>query len=321
MYRVKPYESAHWPITKRALYKLYNKLWRDTKRQQIMARVAKLSPCPMFSEKEPSYTLHSLIGKNSLSMGIASYKSLVLTAQKPLNFIFHDDGTLNPSQLALLTDHFPGCRTVSRKESDEYMKPFLLNFPLCANVRQSHVLIPKITDVYAYSAAQRVGYVDSDVLFFQHPKFFLDQLENPVGKNFFNKDIKTSYILSASQLSNIYSILVKEQINSGLWIMNRADINLSQLNSWLQEKSIQSLHHKYLLEQTFLAVLASNSPEGVDYLPTDYDVSFEKKVEESVCKHYVGRIRHGFELEGLSYLLESTKFIQRWEEFVNAYKP
>jgi hypothetical protein len=39
-------------------------------------------------------------------------------------------------------------------------------------------------------------------------------------------------------------------------------------------------------------------------------------VASSVCKHYVGAIRPGFEREGLVYLLDTLRFEARWNQFV-----
>jgi hypothetical protein len=319
MYRVKPYESAHWPLAKRAIYKLYNQLWRDTKRKLILNSVAKLSPCPPFTRKYPTYSLHTLLDYKNFQMGVVSYKSLVLAAQQPINFVFHDDGSLTTLQINYLHAHFPGCRVISQAEARQYMNDYLTPFPNCLHVRQNHVLFPKVTDVKAYATAERIGFMDSDVLFFRKPTHFLDALENGCHTNYFNKDIKTSYFLPASVLSEIFSIQVKEQLNSGLWVVNRADIDIPRLERFIQDNRLPDLVQQYLLDQTLLAVLASSSVHSVDYLPPTYDVSFEKDVTTTVCKHYVGRIRHGFELEGLTYLLKEMDFINRWELFVKTY--
>ncbi|HEX8530588.1 MAG TPA: hypothetical protein VF646_11215, partial [Cytophagales bacterium] len=109
----------------------------------------------------------------------------------------------------------------------------------------------------------------------------------------------------------------KERVNVGLWVMNREDLDLPKTERWLAAfpADLPPLK-KRLTEQTLLAMLATDSANGVAHLPPPYDVAFEKKPEDAVCKHYVGRIRHGFELEGLRYLAGPLDFINRWQHFV-----
>ncbi len=275
-----------------------------------------LPPCPPLEAPHPAYSVHSLISRSSLEMGICAYKSLVLGAGKPLPFVFHDDGSLHDDHARRLLAQFPGARVVRRSESDAAWARQLAAYPHCRAWRERHVLALKLLDIMVFSQTPRIAYVDSDILFFEPPAFLLAQLEGGPGTNFFNKDPKDSYVLPAGVIADRFGIAVRDRINAGLSVVNRADIALPVVEAWLADAAVAEVAGAYLLEQTFMAMLASRSPAGVAHLPDGYDVSLTKPVETSVCKHYVGRIRHGFELEGLRYLEEHLDFKNRWHHFV-----
>ncbi len=94
-------------------------------------------------------------------------------------------------------------------------------------------------------------------------------------------------------------------MNAGLWIMNALDIDFLQIENWLQTDFFKQHNRKYTLEQTILSMLANKSAHGAEHFPKPYDVDIYKQPQESVCKHYVGKIRHAYELEGVSYLLKN----------------
>ncbi len=74
------------------------------------------------------------------------------------------------------------------------------------------------------------------------------------------------------------------------------------------------------IEQTLFAMLASDSSGGVKHLSSAYDVDLKKAIINATCKHYVGKIRTKFELEGLTYLTGSCQFMNRWKNFAKSVK-
>ncbi len=315
-YRAEPYDSKGWPLAKRAWYRAYRTLIQRPARQRVMRGWTDLPPCPPLGETHPAYSVHSLLGSSSLEMGICAYKSLVLAAGKPLPFVFHDDGSLHDDHARRLLAQFPGGRVVRRSEADATWARQLAAYPHCRAWRDRHVLALKLLDFPVFSGTPRITNVDSDILFFEPPAFLMEQLEGGPGTNFFNKDPKDSYVLPAGVIADRFGIAVKECIDAGLSVVNRADIALPVVEAWLADETVAEVAGAYLLEQTFMAMLASRSPAGAAHLPAGYDVSLTKPVETSVCKHYVGRIRHGFELEGLRYLEGHLDFKHRWHQFV-----
>ncbi len=87
--------------------------------------------------------------------------------------------------------------------------------------------------------------------------------------------------------------------------MNSSDIDLSQIEGWLQTDYLKKYISQYRLEQTLVSLLAGKSTNGASFFPSEYDVDFFKQPNKNVCKHYVGKIRHGYELEGVRHLLQN----------------
>jgi hypothetical protein len=114
---------------------------------------------------------------------------------------------------------------------------------------------------------------------------------------------------------------VIRQLNSGLWHISKNLLDLKLCNDIVAspEYAVLEAKRKHVAEQTLFAIMASVEMQSTEFLPASYDVSFEKAVQTSVCKHYVGKIRHGFEIEGLAYLLREKKFEKNWLAFIKSH--
>jgi hypothetical protein len=249
--------------------------------------------------------IHILICKRDFEMAIISAATLNHLGKRGHSFIFHDDGTMDDKMEQVINQHFPGTLVIRRDVADFVAVQKLSAYPHVREYRKRHVMALKLVDVALWGQADRIGYLDSDVLFFRYPDEFIRSFGGHVDVNYFNRDIANAYITDFSSIRNMFGLAPASRINAGLWVMNKKDINLHLLESWLEQPDINRYKSDYRLEQTFAALLARNSEAGVAHFSSGYDVSFEKMPEKSISKHYVGRIRHGYELEGIKYLLKN----------------
>jgi hypothetical protein len=265
------------------------------------------------------FSPHILVCHQDLLLTVCSAKSLNLAMKQALPWLFHDDGSLTTDDKAMLMRQFPGCRVINRAESDEWFRARADKYPRLTALRQQHVMLLKLADVYVYSNAKRVLYVDSDVLFFNKPEFLIAALHEGQPKNYFNRDLASAYITTSTLLSELTGVMPPDSLNAGLSALNRDDIALVKIEKVLQllDDNVRAdwLHYSHLIEQTAVALLSAASSSGTCHLPAEYDVSLDKKIEAAVCKHYVGVIRDEYELEGLAYLLREGAFLQRWRSF------
>ncbi|MBX9697302.1 MAG: hypothetical protein K2X53_04370, partial [Alphaproteobacteria bacterium] len=259
-------------------------------------------------QRSQDFSLHMLLCNRDLEMGICAAKSFQLANQRSFVFTFHEDGSLSREQILLIEKHFPSSRIIRRKEADQELEKKYSGYHSLLQWRASFVLALKIVDVFHYATSPRIIFVDSDVLFFDSSE---ELLKSPC--NVFNKDIESSYFATAEEMQDAWGVKVIPCINSGLWNIERSLIDLAWVNDVVGSSSFSlfSANRRHVSEQTIMALLASKKKDTT-LLSSAYDVSYFKKVSDSVCKHYVGRIRHGFEMEGLLYLLKEKSFQERW---------
>ncbi len=248
-------------------------------------------------------------------MAICSAMVMNLQCKRAFVWIFHDDGSLDDRDEKTILSNLPGSKVVRRLEADLFAEKALRDYPEILEYRRQQIMALKIIDVRIWGKGKKFGYVDSDILFFQRPDFYLDALSNKNSKNYFNKDLQSAYVQTPDQIEAFLGIRPFEKGNAGLWVMHREDINLDKIEEWLKNPGFAKNLYDYTLDQTFINLLANISPHGAEYLPTGYDVDYYKSPEHCVDKHYVGAIRHGYELEGLRFILNERDFANRWMAF------
>lgn len=301
-------------ITERIISKI-RRTTRDIRRNYLRKRMLALTPSPRPFNPQ-AFSLHMLLCRRDLEMGICAAKSFILASGQPFVFTFHDDGSLKESDKSLLALHFPGSRLIGYEESLQKAKEFFGEKSEVYKTRLKGVMMLKLIDIKLFTNQKKALLIDSDILFFTYPKEIFQTLEDSVSPNCFNRDIDTAYMADQKVLERICGESLPERINAGLSILNTDSINFDLLEQWLSEirdQKISIIMHR--IEQSLIAMLSVCSPYKTSCLPEPYDVSFFKDVHASVCKHYVGRIRHGFETEGLKYVLMEMKFEQRWKKF------
>ena len=244
-----------------------------------------------------------LICLRDFEMAVTSALVFNFFSNKMNNFIFHDDGSLTDQLEKRLLSKLPGTRVIRRKTADNLAKVTLKNYPNIRAFREKQIMALKFIDVKIWGEGNRIGYIDSDILFFKYPKEYLDSLKGNININLFNKDISDAYVTNIDNFIKGVDMTPYPAVNAGLWVMNKSDINLDQVERWLGNAFFKPFLNDYRLEQTLVSLLANCSTNGASHFSQSYDVSFEKDLKSSVCKHYVGRIRYGYELEGLHFLL------------------
>ncbi|MCF2446184.1 hypothetical protein L0657_19660 [Dyadobacter sp. CY345] len=259
----------------------------------------------IFRNEDPNQPgIHILICKRDHEMAIISAMMINYLGNKGHKFIFHDDGSIDDQIETKINTYLPGIKLIRRKIADKIIEQALLPFPAMMKFRRKQVLAMKLIDVPLFSGHERIGYMDSDILFFQYPAEFFRSLNEKTESNIFNKDIANAYVTNPDNIYAALGIKIPSKINSGLWAMNRKDFDFERIESWLKQSFLFPYLSDYRLEQTICAMLAGTSDAKTEHFPTGYDVSFEKYPEASICKHYVGRIRYGYELEGLDYIIK-----------------
>jgi hypothetical protein len=301
---LRPLERSH-SILERIINKINRELFINPARRKISHKLIDSTP-PYPNDAGQEFSIHTLIGANYVEMAIAGFKVFNYVCGINFKITIHDDGSLTNIDIKRLNHHL-NCIIILRNEADKKAKQELINYPRLFDFRSAQVMALKLIDVKLFSRGARIAYIDVDILFFRYPEFFIQTLSDQSEQiNYFNKDIDNAYIENIEVIEKATGLHPLEKANAGLWVINAKDIDLGLAESWLAKKYFQPYTASYRLEQTLISILANTSEKGATHLPSSYDVELLKLPENSVCKHYVGRIRHGYELEGLQYILDNV---------------
>lgn len=294
-------------IAGRIKYRLQNGT-RSFFRRRIRKRILALLPRYEYVTDQNDATLHMLVCRRDHEMAIITASLFNRQVGRGHRFVFHDDGTITEDIAKKFSHYLPGTTMVRREKADSVAAEQLNAYPRIQEFRRSQIMALKLIDAKLWGQGERIGYVDSDILFLKYPKEFLNTLKSARDVNYFNRDIADAYVLERTTIERALGYGPAARVNAGLWVMNAADIDLDKIENWLVQPLFSAFRADYRLDQTFISMLAQLSESGVGYFPEGYDVDMSKDVSTSICKHYVGRIRYGYELEGLRYLLDSGAF-------------
>lgn len=278
------------------------RIFRDYKRSSLRKPYLALTPVAV-PVQDQDYSVHMLLCNRDFEMSICALRSFVFYCGRSFEFVIHEDGTLTRRQKEYLLKNFPRSEIIDYDRSSNLAKETFGENSEIYKIRLKGVMMLKLIDIKLFSKKKKAIVLDSDILFFQKPSAVLDAATRFDVPNLFNKDVTTSLTAPKEVLEDICGKKIPERINAGFSVLYTDAINFILIEKWLKDlndRKIEFILHR--IEQSLITMLCVTHKNGIDYLPETYDVSFDKNVDQSVCKHYVGVIRHGFELEGLTYL-------------------
>lgn len=256
---------------------------------------------PFWSEPALPTPIHVLTGKNDWQLCAWALASFFHFSEQTWNVVIHDDGTLPDDARAELKRLFKKARLIARDEADARMDKLLTAFPLCHDYRNQHPLALKIFDFAQFCEAERFLILDSDVLFFRHPREIMNWVAGSASECWFNEDVDEGALLTAEQAWTDLGVPLWPRVNSGLGLIAKPAIDLEFCERALGETSILK-GHIWRVEQTLFALCASRHGKG-GLLPKTYEVSLGREASSDVvARHYVGAVRDRFYGEGLKRL-------------------
>jgi hypothetical protein len=280
--------------------------FRNRKRDAIRAEFQKRmkpTPCP----DNPVAEFNYLLCARDFEMGVIAAFSLLHFSSRPLRLRFFEDGTLLPHHWDRLKAQFPGHLLFPRHEVDAKIEQDFGPNSNLVKIRRINPLFHKLIDIPYYSSDRRTTYSDPDILYLSDPVELVDAAAGQSATCIFNRDIENSYFYPYPEMCRSVNRDIPQRVNAGLYSIGAGAIDFALLDQWLGQKPFSEFWKSWRVEQTLFAFLPGESGFSVAHLSPPYDVDYYKKPEESPCKHYVGWIRHGFELEGLQYLMDSGK--------------
>ncbi len=269
--------------------------YRDVVRQRI------LETEPVRETSSEACEIHVLTWSEDWLNLLWALKSFYRFSGRHYALCIHDDGTLPAAASAILREHFPGARLISREAADREVLAGLAAYPRCLAFRQSNTLSLKLFDFVHYLNSPRMLLIDSDVLFFSEPVELLRRIETPeYGMNTVNADVASAYTVDPADVCERFGFELAPCFNSGLGLIHRDSLRLEWIEEFLSLPGV--LGHFWRIEQTLFALCSFR--RGAELLPEEYRVRFDGKITGS-CKHYVGAIRHHMYSGGIRHLVKS----------------
>lgn len=270
--------------------------YRDFKRKRI------LNTKPMVNTNNKRCEIHVLTSSKDYLNLIWALKSFYYFSKKNYSLCIHEDGSLSGREIYNLEKHFPNARIIKRSEADSKILPLLKKkYPLSYKIRKDYIISVKEFDFKYYLESDRMLAFDSDILFFDNPKFLIDKIEDDsYKKNIFNRDIETAYSIGPEEVQKSIGLDVIEKFNSGLGLLHKNSLRWDWVEEFLDMPNF--FGHNWRFEQTLMCLCSSRW--GVELLPSEYDVTLEKGINKKPSKHYVGEIRHMMYKEGMKKLIK-----------------
>jgi len=257
------------------------------------------------SIKRGQFPVHMLVCHKDYKMSIITLFYFLKSSDVIYDILIHDDGTISKSQENIFKSLSVEINYISRAQSDSLVERELKDFQTLLKWRSNFPFALKLIDLYFYSTHRYYIYLDSDVLFFRNPIYINELVKNSFESkdlnNYFNKDIESAYVASVHTFKEKFDIDLMPRLNAGLMFINKEILIFSKINWYLENEMYLNFEvvRKHVSEQTLYAILASASDSNTSYFPSEYDVSLNKNIINSVTKHYVGKIRYKYSLEGL----------------------
>lgn len=217
--------------------------------------------------------------------------------------LFIHDGGLGPGQAERLLRHFPDATFIPSAEADARIAEHFTERGLtrCREYRLLNPSTRKLFDFFAFSGAETLISIDSDIVFFRRPEL----LVVPPGgypRNLYNEDRAFWYSMTPDAMEAAFGIRPPERINSGLSVIRRESIDFDAIEGWLAHPEMFA--NRWVTEQTLHALCSTRF--GVEFLPPAYWIDTEPGLSpDYVCKHYPGYFRPLLYQEGMAHLIAS----------------
>lgn len=275
--------------------------WRNAwKRHRIQPKI--LDTPPVRTASRGPVEVRALTWRRDWINVIWALKSYYHLAEVDYPLVLHDGG-LAPGQADRLLQHFPDATFVPREEADARIAD-LFEARGLARCREYRLLNPstrKLFDFFAFSEAETLISIDSDIVFFRRP----EHLIVPPGgfsQNLYNEDRAFWYSMDLDAMAASFGVRPPERINSGLSVVRRDSIDFDAIDGWLAHPVMFA--NRWVTEQTLHAL--ASTVFGVAFLPPEYRIDTEPGLDPAyICKHYPGYFRPLLYQEGMTHLVRA----------------
>lgn len=232
--------------------------------------------------------IHFLSGRRFWYQTCFCAYSMIQQAKTNLYPVIYDDGTLENKYAKEIQRIFPNAKIVPAEAINAHLNEYLpeSKYPFLRQHRIHYPQLRKLTDIHAGSRGWKLV-LDSDMLFFQAPKFLLNWLRSP-QKPCHMVDVTSAYGYSDALMSSLTKAKIPERLNVGICGLRSEEIDWEKLEFWCKSLIEQQGTH-YYLEQALTAMLLAS--ESCAIAPAEQYVVMPEREEvmnpQAVLHHYV----------------------------------
>lgn len=245
--------------------------------------------------------IHLLTSLQDYKLALWMLASLHEASQLRWTVVLHNDGSLMGWDLECFREIFPGTIIHRRCEMDDRMADVLTKYPRCRDYRNRMPHGLKCFDIPEVCETPKYLMIDPDVLFFRPAGEILNWAEDSSKRGcWFNRDFQEPSPISPAQAVTDLGVPLWPRVNTGLCLLERQTVrNLDAMEEWLGHPALQDPKMQWRVEQTLLALCASQVGVG-GLLPKEYEVSPHKyRKPGGISRHYIGCVRGRFYSEGI----------------------
>lgn len=260
-------------------------------KHHYLTRILKAKPIPSGTGV---IEVHMLLHHKRIYEGLWALYSFAYFCDQPCRIIVHNDGSLSNLDICLLNQLFPHCQVIAREEADSIIIGHLHEKGLthCLKLRQKCIFALKLFDPCFFSKNNCFISLDSDVLFFSHPRKLIDQIdtinETTNFTNLYSTDVTDAYSLKSADLANLLGKKTIKRLNAGLLRVCQSSIDFKRIEKYLHHPDFynQDGTVHYYAEQTLWAMELTIS--NALALPNTYAICPNTEEPELVSGHFCG---------------------------------
>ncbi len=203
-----------------------------------------------------TYVVHGLVGLREVSTAARCWRSLQEYSSSKIDWVIHDDGTLQSEQKESLSSAIRISRWISCEEADDVMAEVLRGRPRCWQFRTRAAYAKKLFDGPQFANQNIYCFADSDILCFRPYRGLWDALERNACDFVFINDDANSYTARPWHVLRPTGVDLVAGINVGIIIARKSLCDLDYLE-WFLGKDWGVFWKYPWLEQTCWAALAA----------------------------------------------------------------
>jgi hypothetical protein len=244
---------------------------------------------------EGAIEVHMLLHHKRIYEGLWGLYSFAYFCGQPCRIIVHNDGSLTDLDVGLLNRLFPQCKVIDRETADSVVLKYFHSEGLtqCAKLRQTLIFTLKLFDPFFFSDNRSFILLDSDVLFFSHPKELIDTIERSGNTfnvpNLYSTDLVYTYCIQSTELANLLGKNCIERFNPGVVRVRQGTLDFRRIEQYLQHPDFWNKDGDghYFAELTLWAMELTNSNNTLP-LPNTYALAPSGEEPDLVSGHFCG---------------------------------